>query len=80
VREWLATWLDAVRAEVSPTSHERYSEIVSHNLAPALGHLQLAKLAPAHIQGAYNALATGGRRDGKEGGLSPQHAGTFIAS
>ena len=71
VREWLATWLDAVRAEVSPKSHERYGEIVSHNLAPALGNLQLAKLAPAQIQGAYNALATGGRRDGKEGGRSP---------
>jgi integrase len=72
VQEWPATWLDAVRAEVSPKSHERYCEIVSHHLAPALGNLQLAKLAPAHIQEAYNALATGGRRDGKEGGLSPR--------
>jgi len=72
VQEWLGTWLDAVRVEVSPKSHERYGEIVSHYLAPALGKLQLAKLAAVHITGVYNALATGGRCDGKEGGLSPR--------
>src|SRR5271166_4374773 len=72
VREWLATWLAAVRAEVAPKTHERYGEIVSNFLVPALGNLQLAKLAPVHIQEAYNALAAGGRRDGKEGGLSPR--------
>src|SRR6185312_16839024 len=53
VREWLATWLDAVRQEVSPKTHERYGEIVNHFLAPALGNLQLGKLAPVHIQKAY---------------------------
>src|SRR6266851_7656927 len=72
VREWLATWLAAVHAEIAPNTHERYSEIVNHFLAPALGNLQLTKLAPVHIQEAYNALATGGRRDGKPGGLSPR--------
>jgi integrase len=45
---------------------------VNHFLAPALGNLQLAKLAPVHIQEAYNGWAAGGRRDGKEGGLSPR--------
>ena len=72
VRDWLATWLDAVRAEVAPKTHERYGEIVNHFLTPALGNLQLGKLAPVHIQGAYSGWATGGRRDGKEGGLSPR--------
>jgi integrase len=72
VRQWLATWLDAVRAEVVPKSAERYGEIVNNFLVPALGNLPLAKLAPVHIQDAYNAWATGGRRDGKLGGLSPR--------
>src|SRR5262249_11849960 len=57
VREWLTTWLDAVHAEVAPKSHERYSEIVRHFLLPALGNLPLAKLAPSHIQQAYNGWA-----------------------
>lgn len=72
VRDWLASWLDAVRQEVSPKTHERYSEIVNHFLAPALGNLQLTKLAPVHIQNTYNALVEGGRRDGKSGGLAPR--------
>ena len=66
VREWLTTWLATVREEVSPKSHERYAEIARHFLIPALGNLPLAKLAPAHLQQAYNVWAVGGRRDGKE--------------
>jgi integrase len=72
VRQWLATWLDAIRAEVAPKSVERYGEIVNNFLVPALGNLPLAKLAPVHIQDAYNSWATGGRHDGKPGGLSPR--------
>jgi integrase len=71
VREFLITWLGAVRSEVAPKTHERYGEIVSNFLVPALGNLRLAKLAPAHIQRAYNGWAAGGRRDSREGGLSP---------
>jgi len=72
VREWFDQWLDAVREEVSPKTHERYTEIVRNFLAPAFGNLPIAKLAPSHIQKAYTVWATGGRRDGKEGGLSPR--------
>jgi integrase len=72
VREWLMTWLVAVREEVSPKSYERYAEIVRHFLMPEIGNLPLVKLAPAHLQSAYNAWAVGGRRDGNEGGLSPR--------
>jgi integrase len=71
VRDWLTTWLAAVREEVSPKSHERYAEIARHFLMPALGNLQLTRLAPSHIQQAYSGWATGGRLDGKDGGLSP---------
>src|SRR5215471_6776861 len=72
VREWLATWLGAIRQQVAPRTAERYGEIVDNFLAPAFGSLQLAKLTPAHIQQAYSEWASGGRRDGKVGGLSPQ--------
>ena len=72
VREWLTTWLDCARQEVAPRTVERYGEIVANYLVPALGNLQLAKLAPIHLQDAYNALATGGRHDRKPGGLSPR--------
>jgi integrase len=72
VRQWLAQWLDSARQEVAPRTAERYGEIVNNFLVPALGGLQLSKLAPATIQDAYNRWATQGRRDGKPGGLSPR--------
>ena len=73
VREWLKTWLDVIRQEVAPRTAERYGEIVNNYLAPALGNLALTKLAPVHLQNAYNGWADGGRRDGKAGGLSPRN-------
>ena len=72
VREWLVSWLAAVRAEIAPKTHERYSELVNHFLAPGLGNLLIAKLAPVHIQETYASWAERGRRDGKPGGLSAQ--------
>jgi integrase len=70
VGAWLTRWLDIVTPEVSPKTIERYSGIVRNTLIPALGSSLIAKLTPADIQRAYSELATGGRRDGKEGGLS----------
>jgi integrase len=72
LRQWLTTWLDSIRQEVAPKTAERYGEIVHNFLVPKLGNLQLAKLAPVHLQDAYSTWATSGRRDGKPGGLSPQ--------
>jgi integrase len=72
VRDWLSTWLDAIRPEVAPRTAERYAEIVNNFLTPALGNLPLSKLAPVHIQDAYNRWSASGRRDGKPGGLSPR--------
>jgi integrase len=83
VRDWLVRWLDTVAGEVSPKSHERYSEIVNNFLIPALGNLQLAKITASHIQQPYNEWVTGGRRDGKDGGLSPRtrrHIHRILAS
>jgi len=71
VADWLSTWLASVRPSLSSRSHRRYSEIVEHYLVPALGRVQLVKLTPAHLQQTYAGWAGGGRRDGKQGGLSP---------
>jgi len=70
VQAWISPWLDTVRAEVSPNTHERYADIVRGFLVPAIGNLPLSKLTAAHIQTAYNRWAETGRRDGKDGGLS----------
>jgi integrase len=72
VSQWLDRWLATVQAEVSPKTYERYAEVVHNFLVPTLGGLQITKLTPSHLQALYNTLATEGRRDGKEGGLSPR--------
>lgn len=59
-----------MKSQISPRTHERYSEIVKKNINPALGAMSLTKLRPAHIADAYSKALASGRRDGK-GGLSP---------
>jgi hypothetical protein len=80
VAGWLGTWLGAVRQEVAPTTYRRYREIVDHYLTPRLGQLPLLKLAPMHIQEAYNALGVDARRDGRPGVWRRAPVATFIAS
>jgi integrase len=69
--EFLDRWLDHIKTQVSPRSHERYVEIARKNIAPLLGSTTLAKLQPVAISTAYAKALTSGRRDGK-GGLAPR--------
>jgi integrase len=71
VAAFLERWIEHMKGQISPRSHERYAEIARKNLAPLLGALMLAKLQPAHISAAYAKALTSGRRDG-QGGLSPR--------
>ena len=72
VGQFLDRWLsDCARLTVSGKTYERYAQIVGTNINPALGHLQLGKLQPLHVQGFYAEALTAGRRDGRAGGLSP---------
>ena len=72
-RETIATfldrWINHMKGQVAPRSHERYSEIARKNVAPLLGGLTLTKLQPAHISAAYAKALTSGHRKGR-GGLS----------
>jgi integrase len=67
---FLEGWLDQVKSQVSPRSHERYCELVRKNIVPLIGAVPLTKLKPAQISAAYTKALTSGRRDGK-GGLAP---------
>jgi integrase len=69
--QYFDRWLDHMKSQVSPRSHERYAEIARKNLIPLLGAVLLSKLQPVHISTAYATALARGRRDGK-GGLSPR--------
>lgn len=68
---YLDHWLDHIKSQVSPRSHERYRELVQKNIAPLLGAVHLTKLKPAQISAGYAKALSTGRRDGS-GGLSPR--------
>ena len=40
LREFLPRWLDHMKSQVTPKSHERYTGIVNQNIIPALGAVQ----------------------------------------
>jgi integrase len=69
--EFFDRWLKHIKPNVSPKTHERYSDLLKKNLAPFLGGKLLSKLQPLEISEAYAKLIADGRRDGK-GGLSPR--------
>lgn len=51
VKRFLETWLeDAVKNSVRPLTFEQYHQHVRLYLSPALGQLQLAKIAPQHVR------------------------------
>jgi integrase len=68
---FLDRWIQHMQGQVSPRSHERYTEIARKNIAPLLGGLMLIKLRPEQISAAYAKALASGRRDG-QGGLSPR--------
>jgi len=72
LNEFLQEWLATIHSQVSPKTHERYVDIVKNFLTPGIGTNLLTKLEPLAIQRFYTKLETGGRRDGKSGGLSPR--------
>jgi integrase len=75
VAQFLDRWLDHIKSQVTPKSHERYSGLVKKNIVPALGALLLTKLRPVNIGEAYSAALKNGRKDGRSGGLAPRTVG-----
>ncbi len=71
VAEFLAKWLVHIETKVGRKTFSRYAEICQCHIVPALGHLQLTKIHPLHIQETYALALKAGRLDGK-GGLSAQ--------
>ena len=69
--QFLERWLDYIKPQVAPRTHERYGEIVRTYLTPVLGTTLLTKLQAVAIGTAYAGMLSSGRRKGS-GGLSPR--------
>lgn len=69
--DYLRDWLKAREGDnLSPTTLQRYSQIIELRAIPKLGMLPLEKLRPVHLQKFMREVAEEGRLDGKEGPLS----------
>jgi len=55
VRQYLEYWLDAVckPPALRISSYEKYRKLINTYILPALGHIQLQKLTPQHVQALY---------------------------
>lgn len=67
---YLDQWLASIKTQVAPRTIERYSEIVSIYIKPALGSAILNKLQPAGIASAYDSIRSS--RSKGRGDLSPR--------
>src|SRR5215218_11281706 len=73
VNQYLDRWLAHIRTSLRARTVDRYTALLRDHVRPSLGARPLKQLTPLEIQALYDRLAVGGRRDGKPGGLAPQH-------
>jgi integrase len=73
VNQYLDRWLAHVRTTRRARTVARYTALLRDHVRPYVGARPLKQLTPLEIQAVYDHLAVGGRRDGKPGGLAPQH-------
>src|SRR5206468_12469100 len=59
VAAFLERWIEHMQGQVSPRSHERYTELCRKNLAPLLGGLALSKLQPGRSPAAAGTVQAG---------------------
>ena len=54
IGEYLNKWLaDSVKGTVKETTYANYAYITRKHISPALGHVKLKTLTPAHVRGFY---------------------------
>jgi integrase len=71
VKQFLETWLEqSIKPQRKAKTYHSYEQIVRLYLIPYLGHHQLTKLAPEHVQTMLNSLLNEGKTGGRR--LSPR--------
>jgi integrase len=61
VKDFLSGWLEnTARPRLRPRTFTGYTQHIASHIVPAVGHLKLAELSPAHVQGLMKAKSTEG--------------------
>lgn len=54
VAQYLATWRELTGSDRSPSTNERYEQIIRLQVNPVVGYLRLTKVQPLHIEAVLN--------------------------
>ena len=73
VNQYLDRWLTHIRTNRRARTVARYTALLRDHVRPSIGARPLKQLTPLEVQAIYDHLVVSGRRDGKPGGLAPQH-------
>jgi integrase len=73
VDQYLDRWLAHIRISLRARTVARYTALLGDYVRPSIGARPLKQLTPLEIQAIYDRLAVSSRKDGKPGGLAPQH-------
>jgi integrase len=73
VDQYLDRWLAHICGSLRARTVARYAALLRDHVRPSIGARPLKQLAPLEVQAILDRLVAGGRRDGKPGGLAPQH-------
>lgn len=66
VKQFLENWLEqTIKPRRKAKTYHRYEQMVRLHLVPHLGHHQLGKLAPEHVQAMLNTLGEPGKNGGR---------------
>jgi integrase len=73
VGSYLRSWFDGKRADLSPNTIERYTEIIEVQIVPVLGAIELQKLKPIDVRNWLANLRKCGRRGRPLTGRTVRH-------
>ena len=75
---WLQDWLQFQHARVKESTYVRYTNLISHHIAPQLGRYPVNKLSTELLEQYLSGLLLHGRLDGT-GGLAPKTVSDILA-
>ena len=70
-QDFAEKWLEEyAKIQLEPTTVDLYTNFLYTHIMPAIGHLKLARVQPAHLNKLYTDMLQS-RKDNREGGYSP---------
>ena len=78
--DFIPQYMESAKLKLEHTTIAEYTRVINKYILPALGHIRLKDIRPAHVQKFVNMLSSGEyRQDGKTGALKPASVKRYYA-